>query len=348
VESKRRGPLAALTVAVAAGAIRARHVLARGVAVSRAALTTGWRGLGAAAGGTYAAAPLGARAHLLFGLSLAITSMICYSLGVVVQKRRALALPAFSGATAKTFISDGGWLGGTALSLVGWLLELGAMQYAPMGLVKPAMAAGIGLLAFFAVRWLDERLRVREWAGVMACSVGLAFLAFSTDPQVEVAAHVSNGGVLLPALVVLIALASVALVVALRSSNAAELGFGCAVGLLYAGTGLLTKALGIALVDDRNYARAFLLLAVMVGMGAVSLFALQRAYQGGRAIVVVTVVGVLADFLPIVLGGPVFGEAWPHGAFGVARLIGIATMLLGLPTLARPMADLERGPSAAA
>lgn len=283
------------------------------------------------------------RGRLVSGILLALGAALFYNLGLAIQKRNAQSLPKVSGfswATVKAFVTSVGWLGGNGLTLVGWICQFFALLRAPIGLVQPTMAAGVGFLAFIAVRWFHEKLRAWEWAGVAACSAGILLLALSVDPRRELAARRMDAPALILSIGLLVFIAAAGLLVSRRTSRV-EVLLGCAAGVLYAGTGLLTKALGIALFDDKNLLVALVTLVVMLGLALTALWVLQAAYQQGRAIVVITLMGVLADFVPVLVSRFVFHEEWPRAGRGVIRLVAFAVIVTGFGLLARPAAVIE-------
>jgi drug/metabolite transporter (DMT)-like permease len=285
-----------------------------------------------------------ARGRVVSGILFALAAAFCYNLGLALQKKHAQDLPKVTGlswVTVRTFLNEPGWLAGNGLALLGWICEFVALLRAPIGLVQPTMAAGVGFLAYLSVRWFRERLHVREWCGVAACSAGILLLALSVDPRRELLGRRLDGVALVGALGAVVFLSSVSCFMAKRASVHVEVGLGCAAGLLYSGTGLLTKALGITLFDRGEILVSLGVLAALLAISFSSLGILQAAYQRGRAIVVITLMGVLADFIPVILSLFVFHETWPRAGRGIIRLVAFAIIISGFLLLARPAARIE-------
>ena len=76
------------------------------------------------------------------------------------------------------------WVGATALSLVGWPLQILALAQAPLTLVQPVLALGLLLLLVLGVRILGERWGRREIAAVVLiiASVGADRLGGPGEP----------------------------------------------------------------------------------------------------------------------------------------------------------------------
>ncbi len=341
-----------------------------------------------------------AAAGLFGGLGLGLLSAATCSVGVAVQKRAALTLPpahGFSGATILAFLSHRVWLAGNVLTLAAWGLHGWALSLAPLTIVQPAMAIGVPVLTVLAVRWFHERLGRREWAGVAACSAGIAIEALSVRPGIDAAAVSTDwAGMAVVSGALLFAsfqfrpgtahdpepssrarrtgqaphtdpepssraqrgdpsskkrahglphcvrndsrfMESVAAKRASAGSTRAEVGRAVAAGSLYAIVALLTKALMLSLHDGQMPLTVALVVALVV-LSVVALGILQAAYQQGRAVVVMTITTVLADFSPVVLTMAVFHETWPGGAAGWWRALASALLVTGIFLLARSAA----------
>jgi len=276
------------------------------------------------------------------GLLLALLAAVCFGTGLSLQKRRAVALPARAAsplAFARAFFTDGRWLAASALVLAGWGFEFAALARAPVALVLPTALSGLALVAALSSRWFGERLAAREWAGVVACVAGVlaAVPAAAADPQASARIDV-------PALAVCVGVlvAAAGLVLALgRGGWAAELCFSGGAGLLYAASGTLTKALAVQTSGGASPTAIAAVVAPLALVSVAAVLGLQAAFQRGRATVAVAVSGAISSFLPAALGSPVFDEAWPGGAAGVARWGALAAMLVGFALLLRPSARLQ-------
>jgi drug/metabolite transporter (DMT)-like permease len=281
---------------------------------------------------------------LFSGVVLALIASLCFNVGLALQKRAALSLPrvrGFSPATALAFARNRAWLLANATIGAGWILQFLALRLAPIGVVMPAVAAGVVFQAWLAVRWFGERLGVSESCGIAACAVGIVLIGMSIDPNLEAASSSLDSVTTTIVVVVLAAASALALAAARVDARLSESGLAISAGLLYAGTGLLTKVLGIYAARDGARLDLALTVLVMLALGGAAIFVLQAAQQRGRALVVVPVMGVLADFLPALLGPVVFGESWPHGRFAWLRLGALMAILLGMFLLARTASRLH-------
>jgi len=135
--------------------------------------------------------PAASNANVLFaGVVIALIASLCFNVGLALQKRAALSLPrvrGFSLATLAAFASNRPWLLANATIGAGWILQFLALRLAPIGIVMPAVAAGVVFQAWLAVRWFGERLGPSETCGIAACAVGVVLIGMSIDPSLEAA-----------------------------------------------------------------------------------------------------------------------------------------------------------------
>lgn len=286
------------------------------------------------------------RSVLLLGMGLGLCASLCFNLGLALQKRAALDLPRLRSASIgalRGFLTSRGWLGAGALISSGWLLQFAALSFAPIGLVMPAVAAGVAFQALLAQRWFGERLTPPDLAGVAACSAGVVLMALSLDPRGELTGLDIDWARTLITAGSLAFLALVLAGVARGSGSWSGTGLGAAAGLLFAATGILTKALGIGALHEQSVPVSAATLALMLLLGGLALTLLQAAHQRGRAIVVIPLMGMLADFIPASMGALLFAEPWPAGWPRAVRLFAFAAIAVGILLLARPIARAHEG-----
>ena len=147
--------------------------------------------------------------ELALGFVLALAAACCYETGYALQAveaRRAPAERALRPSLVAHLVRRPVWLGATALSLVGWPLQIAALTEAPLTLVQPTLALGLLLLLVLGVRILGEHVGTREIVAVamIIASVGVFAWAAPRDTG-----DVERGAGLVVALSVLIAVALV-------------------------------------------------------------------------------------------------------------------------------------------
>ena len=123
------------------------------------------------------------------GFALALAAACCYETGYALQAieaRRAPADRALKPSLITYLLRRPLWVGATALSLLGWPLQIVALAHAPLTLVQPTLALGLLLLLVLGVRILGESVGPREIAAVLLiiASVGVFAWAAPRDPGV--------------------------------------------------------------------------------------------------------------------------------------------------------------------
>src|SRR4051794_13413117 len=122
---------------------------------------------------------------MTLGIAAAVAAAACYECGYVLQALEAREAPAEDALHASLLIrlaSRRRWLAGTALTLLGAVLQVVALALAPVTVVQPVLAFGlVGLLALAHAR-LGERVGATEVVGVAAVIAGVAAVAAAGPP----------------------------------------------------------------------------------------------------------------------------------------------------------------------
>src|SRR5207244_2269896 len=119
---------------------------------------------------------------LLFGVAFAFVASALYCAGLALQAADARAVSALHFlriSLIRRLLSRPRWIIGSALSVLGWPLEVGALLLAPLTLVQPALAAGLIILLVLGVRLLHEEVGRRELAAVLAIVFGVGGVAWA-------------------------------------------------------------------------------------------------------------------------------------------------------------------------
>src|SRR3954471_964622 len=125
--------------------------------------------------------------ELALGFGLALAAACCYETGYALQAieaRKAPADRALKASLMTYLVRRPLWVGATALSLLGWPLQIIALTHAPLTLVQPVLALGLLLLLVLGVRILGEHVGPREIAAVVLiiASVGVFAWAAPREP----------------------------------------------------------------------------------------------------------------------------------------------------------------------
>jgi hypothetical protein len=282
-------------------------------------------------------------AELLGGIALAAAAAACFDGAVALQAVEARAVPRGSGGAGllRALLGRPAWVAATALAVLGWPLQIGALALAPLTVVQPTLAVGLVLLLFLGVRLLHEPARPEDLAAAAAIAAGVGILAWAA-PEPE---HIHHVGVALAAVLGALALVTAApwpargrvlagwlLVVAAGSGNAAA--------------GLTTKLLADEL-SGGTAAAALAWAAASAALAAVALSDEMAALQRVGAARVAAGAFALQVAIPVACAPLLTGERWGATPLGGGAIVaGLALVLGGAARLgtARAVTRLVGGP----
>lgn len=279
----------------------------------------------------------------MLGIAAAVGASTLYSLGIALQAMDAKLVPSghhLRVSLVRQLVVRSRWLLGTALSILGWPLQVIALLLAPLVVVQPALAAGLLVLMFLGQRMLGEHAGRREYAAMTAIVVGVVGAAW-TAPE-RTTSHTDR----LTLTLVLVGLGLLTLLPYLLrylgrpSANVTMIG----AGLGFAWSGLATKLASDALANHHVLVAAAwgLSTAGASGIGALSE---MSSLQQRPAIQVAPVVFVTQTLVPVALAPVLLGEDFsrtplygvPLGA-ALLLLLGGAALLARSPVLLALMA----------
>ena len=266
---------------------------------------------------------------------------------------------------ARLMLTDPIWLGGGLLLFLGLGYEVVAFSKIPLTVAQPIFAIGLVFLVAFAVRFLGERLSVREWTSVALFVLATMLIGLSATSEGRLRADATLVGTL-TAPWTMIAICAPAVVIAALvwlvgdrraggrhakklAGVAYGIGAGACAGLAEAGIR------GISIVyEETGSVQAVMESAypyLTIGLAAIALGQLQVALQRCRIAIVAVVLTVIGRTYLIVSSTVLFGEEWPDEAAPFAlRTGGFVLALVALVTFPRyeEPGRTERPPVAAA
>jgi drug/metabolite transporter (DMT)-like permease len=215
------------------------------------------------------------------------------------------------------------WLAATALAVLGWPLQLGALALAPLMVVQPTLALGLVLLLALGARLLGERVGARAIAATAAIAAGVGALAWAAPEP----SHVHGGALAIAGS--LVALAAVAAAPWLPRTPARGHALIAGAGCAYAAAALTSKLLVDALAagDLAGAAGWAVLTAALAGLGlGDEMAALQRvaaARVAGGAF-------ALQVAVPVLLAPLLADERWSATPLGGAVIVaGLGAVIAG-------------------
>jgi drug/metabolite transporter (DMT)-like permease len=260
--------------------------------------------------------------QIAIGFVLALGAACCYETGYALQAieaKRAPAERALRPSLMTYLIRRPLWVGATALSLLGWPLQILALAHAPLTLVQPTLALGLLLLLFLGVRILGESVGPREIAAVLLIIASVAVFAWAA-PRDTGEVERSAGLVVALGLLTAAALAPYAIGVLRNASNPMLL----LVASAGAADGMAAFVAKIV-AQDANEGALLAVVAWAALVGVVVLIGLtseSTALQSYPATRVAPTVLVMQIVIPVVLAPLVGGEGWGGTPLGGVVLAG--------------------------
>jgi drug/metabolite transporter (DMT)-like permease len=259
---------------------------------------------------------------IALGFLLALAAACCYETGYALQAieaRKAPAERALRPSLMTHLVSRPLWVGATALSLLGWPLQIFALAHAPLTLVQPTLALGLLLLLVLGVRILGESVGRREIAAVVLIIASVGVFAWAAPRETG---EVERGAGLVAALALLAAVTVAPYAITLAKKTAHPM------LLLVASAGAadgMAAFVAKIVAQDANEGALLAVVAWASLVGAVVLIGLtseSTALQTFPATRVAPTVLVMQIVIPVVLAPLVGGEGWSGTPLGGAVLVG--------------------------
>jgi drug/metabolite transporter (DMT)-like permease len=291
------------------------------------------------------------------GLALALLATTAYNGGLVVEKQALVRLPAISGrrlvSLALMLTSSPRWLTGFGLMLCGLGFQIMALTLAPVTVVQPVIASGVGIVLILSHLVLRERLGRGEQVCVAVMALSVILLALSAGRAASEVGHRFGGAqaaaVAIPSVLLALAIGASALRAGSRRHGRPVSGvsYGVATGLLYGVAALAIKALSGAVLHRHGFGHILIAvvrspyLYVMAGCSAAGLLLFQTALQRCRIAIVAPVSNVLGSIYFMVVGTWLFHERLPSDPVLLGlRLGGIVIAVCVVVLLSRQGAEL--------
>jgi len=239
--------------------------------------------------------------------------------------------------TLRAFVTSRRWMGGLISSGAGWGLFAFVLNYTPVSLARTIQGSGFVVLAFFSIFFLNHKLTIWEWGGVIICTAGIVLLGLS-----EPSGSRTPSEIIPSRLIIAVGLSSVVCLIIYEAQKLSKSGFKLVVlfsifsGVMLGTGDVFTKGILIEM-GKKFYVIGFGIVApAMIFFYLVGLFFLSRAYQHGRAILVTAVSDFSSRLVTIFFGVYALGEIFPEDIFyRNMRILGLAAVLFGTLLLSR-------------
>jgi drug/metabolite transporter (DMT)-like permease len=273
--------------------------------------------------------------ELVLGIAAAFGASTLYSLGIAFQALDAKEAPPEAHlrlALVRRLVTRARWLLGTALSILGFPLQVVALLLAPLVVVQPALAAGLLVLLVLGQRMLGEHAGRYEYACVIAIAAGVVGIALTAPPRST--SHTSQE---LTITLVLVGLGCASLLpyllhVVYRSPAVVTM---IGAGLAFAWSGVATKLASDDLATHHIGPAAAWALSTAAASG-VGVLSEMSSLQMRPAIQVAPVVFVTQTVVPVVLAPLLLGESFAATPLnGVPLILSLAVLVAGAAALVR-------------
>ncbi|HEY5531573.1 MAG TPA: hypothetical protein VIK22_06195 [Candidatus Anoxymicrobiaceae bacterium] len=271
-------------------------------------------------------------------IAIALVAALLLNWAIYLQKKAVLDLPEvkakISWTLVKAFITNKPWMLAQIVNVSGFALYSVALALAPVSIVEPIIASGVVLLAYLAIKNLDEKPRRIDYYAMSASVLGVIFLGVSLAEGIpkDVLRHPLEiwfvaAGVLLLAIVIPIFMRG-------GTNNTQAAGLGISVGLFFGMAAVFQRLLMLNIGHNWVLVGVFIVACIATYLPAFII--LQAALQKGMAMVVAPIYNGLMEFVPIVLGMAVLNEGFPQSnGLKVLRILAFALILTGTVILSQ-------------
>ncbi|NHI93927.1 MAG: hypothetical protein EAX96_15670 [Candidatus Lokiarchaeota archaeon] len=285
----------------------------------------------------------------IIGVILALLATFLFNLAIVYQKKGTEEIGELKLSDAKSFmtlVKSKIWLLGFSLGIIGGLPYMLAQGLIGVAIVQPLQGAGILVIAFFAVRWLKEKLSVLEKIGVVLLVISPVLITLGQVSPVQVSIF---DPLIIPPLIIFYAVFISFIVLTFILYKFSKKGIALIVATnagLWFGIGAISMQLGVeGLLNPVLYSTQinwflgiFGFLFVIAGNLFATIF-VQIAYQKGKAVSVVPIINTGNLLIPIIGGVIVFGQVIGNLFFFIP---GVICVFLGVTLLARIQGELQK------
>ena len=235
-------------------------------------------------------------------------SLICYSVGSVLQSIGARRTAHLAGLSAMAYIVvELPYLAGVAVDGLAFGLKVVALQTLPLFVVQSILAGVVGVTAIIA-HVHGDRLHGRDWSALAALALGLVLVSVTAEsnPAIRIAP-----GVQLTILLSIVLPIVVGLIGLRMSSHYAPLVLAAGAGLAWSGLAIASR--GISGAPPGMYLLELPLTWAILVHGIVGLVCFALALRRGAVAMMNAVIFVLEMIIPSAIGLWLFGDGVAPG-----------------------------------
>lgn len=280
--------------------------------------------------------------EFIFGVLLGILAALLLNIGKGVQKLKVhVLLQGRQMFSKKNRVDLGIWVLGllmTAAAAVPY--SWGLMLSKSPSSVSAMTGVGLIGLSIFAVLVIGEKLRARDWAGILLVVIGTSVLAYLGAGKVAQAKQFLDRSLIITVSALVLA-AAIVCVTAFRLKKLHGMTFGLAAGLSI-GLAIFIADAGLVRSGD-SLSGQFLTPYPYIAMGfaVTALVVTQIGFFRGRAVEVVPSVNAAIILTPLILEGIIYRQLPPVSILAFVAVVVAGVLLLSTGAAAR--AEMEMG-----
>jgi len=230
-------------------------------------------------------------------------------------------------------VRDRTWLAGIGAAVASYAFQAVALATGPLSLVQPLVVSELLFAIPISARRHRARLGLREWAGLLTVTGGLALGIVAADPHRGHPRQPFSSWIWALATVVVIGVAAVVIGKAIAGPARASL-FALSGATVMALQSALFAATIAELREDIGHTFVTWQPYALIAASFIGLFLVQNAYQAGPLAASMPVMDAVLPMVSIGLGVGLFGEHVRTTAFGLAgAAAGIVLLVVGIVAL---------------
>lgn len=284
--------------------------------------------------------------NLWFSIILISICAVFWDIGVVFQKKAADEIPKLevlkhAGKSLGVLLHSSKWVVGLVFSAFGWGLFAFVLNYTPISLARIIQGSGFVILAVFSLIFLNHKLNIHEWIGVVFVTIGIIGLGFSQPRGVVTISRIIPEKLILATIVIIsipLSLLGISRVFPIHIKEVVT--YSILAGVFLGFGDIFTKSLLILL----NY--GYIIPGFLVFLPLLSCFyilgvlLISKSYQKGRAILVTGISDFSSRIVTLVVGIYALSEKLPKDIrLRDLRVGGITVIFLGTFLLSRYTAE---------
>jgi transporter family protein len=255
---------------------------------------------------------------------------LCYKKGLNIIDSESIDLLSFSRNNVKGFfqlLRTPIWVLGLIFLITDFFIYQLALSIFEISVVKPLVNLNLIFVLFFGVVVMKEKVKIREWIGILFIVLGAVSISIFVEETVTVLNY-TNFWIFL-AVIMILAVVNIAFLKIWGKKNS-EFFVSISGGLMYGLGSVINKGLYAI-----NLVGFFFIFLVLFGISyGMAFFYSQAAYLKGRMSIVSTIVNIFSIIIPFIGGIFIFGDplilSTQNPFLNYLKIIGLVSIVIGV------------------